>query len=176
MYAGENRLPVIEIVAALTQVEIENVDGIHLLHLVVFVANLDVLCDGLRYSIEHTSQVIELTCQLDLHDDDVTTLVFRLYIDPIELVHSTFLITFTLQDLGNCHLFSRKDRDQSLQHGEVGLVTQHTLHRPIKSNIFVAHFHDVLYSFIPHSKVGTLIESAKSSADYLKHFFGVFKP
>ena len=60
MHAGENCLPVIEIVTTLTQIEIEDVDRIHLLHFVVLVADLDVLRKSFRYTIEHTHYEVKL--------------------------------------------------------------------------------------------------------------------
>ena len=106
------------------------------------------LRDGLRHPIEDATQVVELPSQLHLHDDDVTTLVFRLDINPIKLVGGVLLVALTLQDLDNLYLLTREDGNQPLSYGEVCLVTKHALHGPIKSDVFLVHLHDP-YVFMP---------------------------
>ena len=61
MYASEDGLAMVEVVGAFSKVEIENVDGIHLLNLVVQLPNLDMLCNGFRNAIEHTLKEVQLS-------------------------------------------------------------------------------------------------------------------
>ena len=51
VHSGEHGLAVIEIVATLAKVEVEDVDRVNLLHLVVHITDLDVLGDGFRHTI-----------------------------------------------------------------------------------------------------------------------------
>ena len=100
------------------------------------------LRDGLRHPVEDTTEVVKLAGQLHLHDDDIATLVFRLDINPIKLVGGVLLVALALQDLDDLYLLTREDGNQSLQYGEVRLVTQHAHHGPIKSDVFLVHLHD----------------------------------
>ena len=51
MQSHEIVLTYIDIVRTFSQVEVENADGIHLLHLLVAVAQVDVFRDSLGYTI-----------------------------------------------------------------------------------------------------------------------------
>ena len=101
--------------------------------------------DGLRHPVKYATEVVELSSQLHLHDDDVTTLVFRLYIDPVELVGGVLLIALALQNLDNLHLLAREDSDQTLQYGKVGLIAKHALHGPVKPYVFFIYLHTLLH-------------------------------
>ena len=58
MDAREDRAPMIEIVLALPEVEVQDIDRIDFLYIVVFVAYLDMLRDCFRHTVEHALQII----------------------------------------------------------------------------------------------------------------------
>ena len=58
MDAREDRAPMIEIVLALPEVEVQDIDRIDFLYIVVFVAYLDMLRDSFRHTVEHALQII----------------------------------------------------------------------------------------------------------------------
>ena len=72
MDARQYGLTVIEVVAALAQLEIEDIDAEHLLHLLVGHAAAHVLSDGLCHAEEHALKVVDLAGLLYLHQDDLT--------------------------------------------------------------------------------------------------------
>ena len=145
MYTREYGLSVIEVVTALSEVEIEDVDGVDLLHLVVLVANLDVLGDGLGNSVEHTLQVVQLTSELNLNDDDFSLAVPCLDVHSVELGVARLLVALALQQLIDDNLFAEQHRDESFQHCKVGFVAQHALHSPVKSYVFIFYLHGILF-------------------------------
>ena len=94
-------LAMIEVVGTLAQVEIEDADGIDLLHVEVSLAERHVLRDGLGHPIEHTLEEIQLARLLDLHQDDFALAVARLDVDAVELVALVLLVALALKDFHN---------------------------------------------------------------------------
>ena len=52
---SKDGLAVVEVVAALTEVEVEDIDGVDFLYLVVLVAYLNMFGDGFRYAVGSTA-------------------------------------------------------------------------------------------------------------------------
>lgn len=71
MHANELVLAMIQEIASHPQIEIEDADGIDLLDLIVGVAQVNMLRDGLGDTVEDTLQIIELARVLNLYDDDL---------------------------------------------------------------------------------------------------------
>ena len=132
----------VEVVGTLAEVEVENADAIDLLHLVVLVAELYVLGDGLCHTVEYALQIVEFPCELYLHDDDFALGVLRFHIDAVELVVEGVLVAFTFEYLVDMYLLVQKYCDESLKHAEVGFIAEHTLGCPVEAYIFV-FCHDV---------------------------------
>ena len=157
----------IEIVAALAKVEVEDVDRINLLHLVVHLAYLDMFGDGFRHSVEHSLEEIKLSRELHLDDYYFSLVILGLDIDTVILVAGTLLIALALKQFLYLHNLACKNCYQSFQHGEVGLVAQHSLHCPVKTYVLVVHFHRRVFI--------TMLQKYK---DFLKrqNNFGIFLP
>ena len=60
--------------------------------------------------------------------------------DEVKKVYSINILYF--------HDLACKNSYQSFQNGEVGLVAQHSLHCPVKTYVFVVHFHKRMYLFL----------------------------
>ena len=157
MYAFERGSSVVEIVGTLAQVEVEDADGIDLLHLVVLVAQLDVFGDRLRYAIEDALQVVEFPRKLYLHDDDVSLGILCLHIDAVEFVVEGILISFALKYFFDVDFLIQKHGDKSLQHAEVRLVAEHTLGCPVEAYILVLCHNSLLFCLILYGKGTTNI-------------------
>ena len=142
MHALEHRLAVIQIVIALTEVKIKNIDGIDLLDLVILVANLYMLGNGFRHTIQHALQVVELARQLHLHDDNLSLLGLGLDVHTVKLVGGILLVALALKNLEDFYRHANKNGYQSLQHRKIGLIAQHALHRPVKPDIFIVFRHN----------------------------------
>ena len=148
MHSFEGCLSVVEVVGSLSQVEVEDADAVHLLHLVVLVAQLDVFRDGLCHAVEYAFQVVEFPCELYLHDDYLSLGVLCLDIDAVELVVEGILVAFALENLVDVYLFVEKHGDEPFQHAEVSLVSEHTLGCPVEAYIFVfCHSHLLVCGF-----------------------------
>ena len=145
VHALKHRLAVIKIVAALTKVKIKNINGIHFLYLIIQFPYLNVLCDGFRHSIQHTLQVIELACQLHLHYYYLSLAVYCLYVYAVKLIAGVFLVTLALEQFGDGDLLAYKHSDQSLQHGKICLVSEHSFHCPVKPYVFIVYRHNYLF-------------------------------
>ena len=78
-----------------------------------------------------------MASELYFYDDDFAVFLLGLYIYAIELVVGGFLIAFALQDFHDANLAPEKDGDESFEHSKVGLVAQHALHGPVKTDVFV---------------------------------------
>ena len=92
MYANQRGLAVIEIVCSLAKVEIENVNAVHLFHILITLPSAHVFCDGLCYTVKHPLQIVQFTALLDLHNDDPPLGVLRLDVHTVELVVLVHLV------------------------------------------------------------------------------------
>ena len=107
MHTYKGVAAMIEIIGALPQVEIQDVDGVNFLDFVVMLSERDVLCDGLGHSVENTFQVVELCGKLHFHDDNAAFGVLGLDVHTVVLVIPIFLVSFTLQDFFNLDWLSK---------------------------------------------------------------------
>ena len=135
MHSDQVVLTVIKVVRSLTKLEIKDVDTKHLLHVVIRLAYLHVLGDGLRDAIEHTLQIVELTGLLDFHNDDLALRVTCLDVHTVVLIILRLLIGFTLNQRLNLHLLLDEHGDQALEDHIVRLVAENVLRCPIKSDV-----------------------------------------
>ena len=82
---------------------------------------------------------------LYLNEDDFSLAVSRFNIHSVEFVVWLFLVAFAFQNLDDVNGLVEKNGNQSLEHAKVGLVTQHTLGSPVKTDVFVVVFHIVAF-------------------------------
>ena len=82
----------IYIILSLTQCEIHDIDGIYLAHLIVIIAQTDIVCDHLGNSIEHTVVIGMLPGILYLEDDEFSLLIFCQDIHSVEFIILGLLI------------------------------------------------------------------------------------
>ena len=126
-------LPDIQIIGATTKVEVENADGVDLLHLLISIAELYVFGYCFSHAVEDTFEIIKLARILHLHNDYLSLRVFGFDIHAVELVVGRYLIAFAFENLHYFYLFVEEDGKKTLQHVEVGLLTQQSLNGPVKS-------------------------------------------
>ena len=135
----------VNVVFALSQLEINDVYRIHLAHFVVVVAFVYVFGYRLRHAVEHTVEIRYLVTVLYFDDYQFAVLVLGKHIHAVILVEKILLIAFALEEMLDFHLLADKGVKQSLQHGMVCLVAQQAFHRPVKPYVFVViSFHGVL--------------------------------
>ena len=163
VYADERAGAVIEVVAALAQIEVDNADGVHLLDLLERAAQLDVLRDGLGRAVENALQIVELARQLYLDDEYLATVVLGFDVYTVELVVGSVLIALALQQLHNVDGLAQQDGHQTLKHAEVGLVAKHAFHGPVESYIFVVCVHSVVVCTSNAAKVQLFFVTAKKN-------------
>ena len=83
---SQRGLSVIEIIGALAELEIEDVDAEHLFDVFIVHPASHVLRDGLGHPIEHALQIVDLAYLLDFNQDDLALGVPGLDIDAVVLV------------------------------------------------------------------------------------------
>ena len=145
VYTDKGSRAVIQIVTTPSQVEIEDIDGIHLLHVRIEFAYMDMFRDSFGNAVEHTLQIVELACQLHLHNDDFPFAVQGLNVHTIKLVRRTFLIALAFQYFRYRYFFLQQNGNQAFQHGKICLVAQHTLHGPVETDEFIFKLHNLIY-------------------------------
>ena len=125
----------IYIILSLPQCEIHDIDGIYLAHLVVIIAQTDIVCDHLGNSIEHTVEISMFTGILYLKDDEFSLLIFCQDIHSVEFIILGLLIALTIQESVNLEFLVQQRTHKAFQHSIVCLVAKQAFHRPVKSDI-----------------------------------------
>ena len=149
MNAYKTVLTVIKVVLALAQVEVEDTDGIHLLYFHVAFAKRDMLGNGFSHAVEYTFQVVNLTRVLNLDDDYLALAVAGFDVNTVELVVYSFLVRFALKYLIYGHFLAEEYGEEAFQHAEVGFLTEQSLDRPVKTDVFIFQFaHTILCIFV----------------------------
>ena len=137
MQADKIVLPYIDIVRPFAKVKIKYTNGIYLFYFFVGVAEIDMLGNSLCHPIEYALQIIQLTCVLYLHDDDVPFAIFRLDVNSVKLVVGFLLITLAFQYVDNLDRLTDKHCKESLKYSKVSLLTKQSFECPIESNVFI---------------------------------------
>ena len=114
MYAFELRLTDIHHVLALPEVEIDNVDGVHLLHMLVVVAAVHVFRNKLRRPEEHALEVGKLRLALHLDEQQFATAVLGQQVHAVVFGLVTVLVTFALQQAVNLDVCLQDSRQEAL--------------------------------------------------------------
>ena len=161
MHANEFVLSVIQVVCSFSKIEIEYADGIDLFHLVIFLAQRDVLSDSFRHTVEDTFKVIQLACQLYLDDDDFSLAVLRLDVDAIELVVSCLLVAFALEDLLDMYRLIEQYGYQPFEYAEVSFIAQHALGSPVESDVFILLIHNRIAFCLLRAKIRRKVDICK---------------
>ena len=122
MHAHKGVLTVVQVIVALADVEIENADGVHFLHLGVKFSQFNMLRDGLGNAEEDALQVVYLARVLHLDDDDFILAVACLDVHTVEFVIFTLLVALAFQYLDDADRLAQQHGEETFEHAEVGLV------------------------------------------------------
>ena len=114
-------LPVIQIVTSLSDVEVENADGVDFLHLIVRFTQRDMLGYSIGNAIKNSLQIIKLAGVLYL-DDDLILTIACLDVHTVEFIFNRQLIAFTLQNFQNSGFLTQKHGEETFKHVEVCLL------------------------------------------------------
>ena len=96
-------------------------------------------CNRLSHTIKDAFKIIEFTCILYFHNDDITLAVFSLDIYSVEFIVNGLLVTFTFQQLDDFNLFVQQHGKEAFQHSEISFLTQKTFDGPVKADITIFH-------------------------------------
>ena len=138
-------LAVIKVIVPLTDVEVEDADGVNLLHGIVTLAQADMLGNGFGNAIEDALQVVQLAGVLYLHDDDFALAVQCFDVHTVELVICGLLVALALKQLDDGNLLIQKYGEEAFEHTEVGFLAKEALHRPVKTDISVRLIHIIQF-------------------------------
>ena len=86
VHTDEVVLPVVEVVAPLAQVEVNDADGLDFFDFAVSLAQCDVLRDGFRRPVKQPLQVVDFAGVMYLDEDDVALAVLGFDFHTVELV------------------------------------------------------------------------------------------
>ncbi len=124
----------VHIIVPLSEVKINNVDGIDFFNFGIGLSLRDVFNNHFGGSEKHALEVVGLPGILDFNDYQVPVLVFNQDIYPVELVVSGFLIAFTFKDLLNFDVLVQQFGEESFQDIKIGFVSKQPLHCPVEPN------------------------------------------
>ena len=122
MHAHKGVLTVVQVIVALADVEIENADGVHFLHLGVKFSQLNMLRDGFGNAEEDALQIVYLTRVLHLDDDDFVLTVARFDVHAVEFVVFALLVALAFQYLDDADRLAQQHGEETFEHAEVGFV------------------------------------------------------
>ena len=135
MHTCEMILPVVEIVRPHAQIEIEDTDRVDLLYFLIAFAQRDMLGDGFGYAVKDAFEVMHFAGVLNFDDDNLTFAVQGFDIDTVEFVVGTFLVAFAFENFEDTNFFTQHNGQETVEHIEVGLLTQQTFDGPIEADI-----------------------------------------
>ena len=128
---------VVEVVLALTEVEVEDADGVDLLDVVVALPASDVLGDGLGDAVEDAFEVVALAVVLDFDEDDLVLAVAGLDVDAVGLVVLVVAVAFAFEDFEDADGFVQQDGEEAFEDGEIGLLAQEAFDGPVEADVAV---------------------------------------
>jgi hypothetical protein len=114
---------------------------------------MDMLGDGFGDTVEQTLKEVQFACLLDFYKHNLAARRAGFDVDTVEFVILRRLVRFAFENLHDFHLLADKYGNQSFEYGEIGLVAQHALGRPIET--YVSVFIHIGYS------MGLLFQNAK---------------
>ena len=138
MNAAKLRLAMIDDVGAIAQREIDDINRVNLFHMTIVLPSLDILRHQFGSPKQHPLEVSILAIVLNLYQKQMPLIVLGQNVHAVVLIVLLFLVALTLQQFLDTDGLAQQRREESLQHSEVGLVAQQTLHGPVKSYI-IAH-------------------------------------
>ena len=128
---------VVEVFLALTEVEVEDADGVDLLDVVVALLASDVLGDGLGDAVEDAFEVVALAVVLDFDEDDLVLAVAGLDVDAVGLVVLVVAVAFAFEDFEDADGFVQQDGEEAFEDGEIGLLAQEAFDGPVEADVAV---------------------------------------
>ncbi len=127
---------VVNIIAALAQIKIEDVYGDNLDYLRVRSTFFDMFCYNFRGAEHYPLEIIEFPVVLDLNDDNLFFIILYFQIHPVKLILAVLLVAFTFEQLKNTYIFSEEFAEKTFKYLEVGFAPQQLLHCPVKTDQF----------------------------------------
>ncbi len=112
----------VNVVLALTEFKVDDIYRVDFPHLVVWLAQSDILRYRLRHPVEHAVEIRQFATVLHLDDAEFPILAFGENVHTIVFVLLVLLVAFALKKLVDSELLSNQRRQESFQHGMVSLV------------------------------------------------------
>ncbi len=132
MHSSEVSYPVINIVVALTKVEINNIDRIYFTNLQVFLAYIDIFSYSFRGAIKHSLKIVKLPVVLQFNNNQLIMTILGQNVNTIKLIGFAFLVAFAFQDSIYFNILVQQFTQKTFKNPEIGLVTQQAFNSPVK--------------------------------------------
>ena len=137
----------VEVVLAVAEVVVKDVDGEDLFDVLVVLSNPDMFGDGLGGAIEDTLEEVEVFGELDLDDDNLAEAVEGFDVHVIGFVVFVLSVALAFKELCDVYGFSDDGGDKAFEDVEVCFVAEHILGCPVETDdivVFVRLCHDVI--------------------------------
>ena len=129
----------VNIVIALAEVKIYNIDRIDLANFVISLSKADVLGDGFGDAIGHAMEIIQFTVVLYFEQHKYATVILGEEVDTVKFVVGSLLIPFAFQYVFYMNFAAKNDSKQTFKHYVVGFVAQDAFDGPVKPNKIIFH-------------------------------------
>ena len=157
----------IDEVLALPQVEIDDVDRVHLLDVIVVLATVNILRHQFGGTEQNALEVGILRLALHLDEQQLAGCVLGQDIHTVAFAVLAVLVAFALQQTVNLDVVIQQCGEKALQHSEVGLVAQQALQCPVETDVCTFLVHFPIFSYFA-AKIYNFRDISKSKPFFLK--------
>ena len=124
----------VQILRALAQIEIDQVDRVHLFDLIIAHSLLHIRHHQTGGRIQHTLEIFDLVVELNFDDDLLTEARLAQQIDPIDLVVFGFGDRFGFEQGVDPDVAPKQRAEEPLKNRVGGLVLEQALDGPVETD------------------------------------------
>ena len=134
MDAAELGLAVIDIILAVAEVKIDEVDRVDFPDLLIQLAFLEVIDNELGGGKKRAVEVVPFGIVLQFHDNELVRRGLHQHIQAVALEFFGRHVAFAFQQLPHRQIVAEQGRQKALQNFKIRLVPEHFFHRPVEAD------------------------------------------